>query len=654
MNLLNIFYIIISIFFLGSFVKNDKHQLAIRLVFFVFIIFLWTNSLLNWSFYLPVFGQNLFLVDSLSAIFLILFWIFGLWFSFFTKFYYWEYSKHWKNTFFYELLTDLFILAMFFVIIANETITFLTAWEIMSLSSFFLVVHEFKKPWILKSGAWYFVIAHIWMFFILFSFLPFIKETGSTFFDNFSKAHLTWVMASIAFFSALAWFGSKAGMFPVHVWLPKAHPIAPSNISSLMSGFMVKLPVLMILKFLFIFLAMKVQFSFFVVVLILASISSFLWVFYALIQHNIKKLLAFHTIENIWIIFIWIAIAIFWMYIHNEIIIILWLFTTIYHTFNHAIFKWLLFMLSWGMYERVNTYDYTKLWGLIKTAVLLWISFLIWSIAITWLPPLNWFNSELSAFSWLIDSIFYSTNLSEWLLFIVSLILLAATTILSLICFSKVFSIAFLGNKRDNKIEYKKIRNKFESISYIYLDILIFILAIFPWVIYYFTGKVLNKKFNINLFEINIWNLHYTPIILMLLLLIVWVIVYIFYKSSKQKIKGVWNCGYTYIEPKTQYTSTSFIQPIRRIYSKLYAESAVLNHKHNKQAEKRIYKKEINFIKYDIEHKYFIDFVYDFVLKNVKRISIKFKKLQNWKVESYVFYMFLIIVVAIIYLYYFN
>ncbi len=652
--MLEAFYIITTLFFIWSFIKNSNHQLALRLVFFVFIWFLWFKSLVNWNFYLPVLNQNLFLVDNLSAIFLVLFSMFGIGFSFFTKFYYWEYQKHWKNTFFYELLTNLFILAMFFVIIANEAITFLVSWEIMSLSSFFLVVHEFKKPWILKSWAWYFIIAHIWMFFILFSFIPFIGQTHSTFFDSFKNANLSVISSAIVFFSALIWFGSKAWLFPVHVWLPKAHPIAPSNISSLMSWFMVKLPVLMILKVLIIFLAYKVQFSFFVVVLILASISSFLWVFYALIQHNIKKLLAFHTIENIWIIFIWIAILIFGAYIHNNLIITIWLFAAIYHTFNHAIFKGLLFLLSWWMFERTKTYDYTKLWWLLKISYILWFSFLIWAIAIAWIPPLNWFNSELLVIGWLIDWILKSTTLLEGSLFIISLILLWATAVLSLVCFSKVFSVSFLGNKRDETIKYERINNIFEKISYLLFDLYIFLLALIPWVIYFVVEKVLNKNIKIELFNLNIGNINYTPLIIFILIIIFGTIIYIFYKNSKQKIKWVWNCWYPYIEPKTQYTSTSFIQPIRRIYSKLYMEASSLNHISKKQSEQRIFKKELKEIKHDINHNYFIDFIYDYLIKIIKNISLKFKTLQNWKVESYVFYMFLAIIVAIIYLYYFN
>ena len=576
--MLESFFTIISIFFLSSFFKNSNLQFLIRLLFFIFIGFLWINTLINWSLYLPFLWNNIFLVDNLSAIFLVLYSLFWLGFTFYTKFYYSEYKKHHKNMFFYELLTDLFILAMFFVIIANEVVTFLIAWEIMSLTSFFLVVHEFKKPWILKAGAWYFVIAHIWMFFILSSFLPFISANSSTYFDIFNKVNLSSSTQALVFFSALIWFWSKAWLFPLHVWLPKAHPIAPSNISSLMSAFMVKLPVLMILKFLVIFFALKVQFSFFVVTLIVAIISSFIWIFYALIQKNIKTLLAYSTIENIWIIFIWISISIFWMYIKNDIIITLWLFAALYHTFNHTIFKWLMFMLAGWINERTWTLNFTKLWWLLNKNYILWFSFLIGAIAIAWIFPLNWFNSELITFTWLITWVIHSNWLVQSMLFIISIIFLWLTAVFALITFSNLFSITFLWNKRDTKIHYEKISNIFESISYIYYVILIWVFAILPGFMYYLLSKIINIDNLENIFSIDIWKLNYTPIVMFLFILIIWLIIFIFYKSSKQKIKWVWNCWYPYIEPKTQYTSISFIQPVRRIFTKLYSEAVSLNH----------------------------------------------------------------------------
>jgi len=644
--------IIFGVLFLLSFFMKINSPLKIKVInhilalAFLLITIFSVNNLLSEN--IIEFGKVFFLWN-LENYFLMIFWILGFAISFYSDFYFWEYLKHWKKLNFYYILFLLFIFSMLWVIASAEAVTFLVFWEIMSVSSYFLVIHEATKKGILKNWAWYFIITHIGMFFILLSFIPFIASTWTTFFWAWGSANLNPIFASFVFFSALIWFGSKAWLFPIHIWLPKAHPIAPTNVSALMSGFMVKLPVLMILKFLFVFLAMKVQFSWFVITLLLASLSAFLWVFYAIIQHNIKKLLAYHTVENIWIIFIWIAISILWMYLKNTFIVLVWVYASLYHTFNHAIFKGLLFLVAWWMIERTNTYEYTKLWWLIKTFPFLAFSFLIWSIAIAWVLPLNGFNSEFLTFIWLFKSSIISSTVFSKILLIISVVFLAATAVLSLICFTKVFWIAFLWNKRDKNIEYKKIKSIWEKISYLVLIFFIFILAIFPWIIYLFVSKILNIKFEWTIFSFWNLNLNYTPIFLFWIFLIFWTVSYIFYKklAKKEKKMWVWNCWYNYIEPKTQYTSTAFIQPIRRIFGTIYWETKTIN-KIQKKWIINSYKKNLGVIEYTIKNKYFVDNFYDKVLKIIWKIAKKVKSLQNWQVQSYIFYMFLALLILIL------
>ena len=644
--------VLFGLLFLASFflkidslrkVKILNHTLA--LVFLLIWVFAVNNLLHNSVINL----FNLFHIWSLENYFLLIFSV--LWFavSFYSDFYFGEYLKHWKKLNFYYIMLLLFIASMLGVIVSSEAITFLVFWEIMSVSSYFLVVHEASKKWILNNGAWYLIITHIWMFFILLSFIPFILATHSTSFLDWWTASLSPSLASLVFFSALIWFGSKAGLFPIHIWLPKAHPIAPTNVSALMSWFMVKLPVLMILKFLLVFFHWQVQFSWFVVTLLIAAISSFLWVFYAIIQHNIKKLLAYHTIENIWIIFLWIAISILWMYLKNNLIITIWIFAALYHTFNHAIFKWLLFLVAGWMIERTNTYEYTKLGWLIKTFPFLALSFLVWSIAIAWVIPLNGFNSEFLTFIWLFKSVIVSSSILTKFLLILSVVTLTATAVLSLICFTKVFGIAFLGNQRDKKLEYKDINSVWEKISYSVLMVAIVLLAILPWAIFFVVSKILNTKFEWNLFSFGNLHLNYTPIYLMWILAMFFVVSYILYKllAKKEKKMPVWNCGYNYIEPKTQYTSTAFIQPLRRIFASIYGEIKLSKKNWEKEA-KILYKKDLSHIEYSAEQSYFVDNFYNKILKIISFIAKKVKSLQNWEIQSYIFYMFMVLILLIV------
>ncbi len=644
--------ILFGLLFLASFflkidslrkVKILNHTLAtVFLLIWIFSV----NNLLHNS---VVNLFNLFHIESLENYFLLIFAV--LWFavSFYSDFYFGEYLKHWKKLNFYYIMLLLFVTSMLGVIISSEAITFLVFWEIMSVSSYFLVVHEATKKWILKDWAWYLIITHIWMFFILLSFIPFIISTHSTSFLQWWNASLTQSLASLSFFAALIWFGSKAWLFPIHIWLPKAHPIAPTNVSALMSWFMVKLPVLMILKFLLIFFHWQVQFSWFVVTLLIAAISSFLWVFYAIIQHNIKKLLAYHTIENVWIIFLGIAISMLWMYLHNGFIVVVWIFAALYHTFNHAIFKWLLFLVAGWMIERTNTYEYTKLGWLIKTFPFLALSFLVWSIAIAWVMPLNGFNSEFLTFVWLFKSVVISSSIVTKFLLILSVVTLTATAVLSLICFTKVFWIAFLGNKRDISLEYKDIKSIWEKISYWVLMLAIVLLAVLPGFIYLIVSKILNIRFEWNLFSFGNLDLNYTPIYLIWILTVSFVVSYILYKvlSKKEKKMPVWNCGYNYIEPKTQYTSTAFIQPLRRIFASIYGESKILS-KNSKKESEIVYKKELSNIEYSTINKYFVDNFYAKVLKFISSIAKKVKSLQNWEIQSYIFYMFLALLLLVV------
>jgi len=644
--------VLFGILFLASFfIKIDslrKIKVLNHTLAFVFLL-IWifaVNNLLHNSI---VNLFSLFYIWSLENYFLLIFSV--LWFavSFYSDFYFGEYLKHWKKMNYYYIMLLLFITSMLGVIVSSEAIIFLIFWEIMSVSSYFLVVHEAEKKWILEDGSWYLIITHIWMFFILISFIPFIIYTHSTSFLNWWNTNLTPMLASLSFFAALIWFGSKAGLFPIHIWLPKAHPIAPTNVSALMSWFMVKLPVLMILKFLFLFFHWQVQFSWFVVTLFIAAVSSFLWVFYAIIQHNIKKLLAYHTIENVWIIFLGIAVSILWMYLKNNLIIIIWVFAALYHTFNHAIFKWLLFLVAGWMIERTGTYEYTKLGWLIKTFPFLALSFLVWSIAIAGIIPLNGFNSELLTFVWLFKSVIVSTSIITKFILILSVVTLTATAVLSLICFTKVFWIAFLWNQRDLSLEYKDIKSIWEKISYSVLMIVIVLLSILPGFIYLIVSKILNISFEWDLFNFGNLHLNYTPIYLMWILAIFFIVSYILYKilAKKEKKMPVWNCGYNYIEPKTQYTSTAFIQPLRRIFSDIYGESKVLK-KNSEKNSKIVYKKELSNIEYSTINEYFVDNFYNKVLNIISIIAKKVKSLQNWEIQSYIFYMFLALLLLVV------
>jgi formate hydrogenlyase subunit 3/multisubunit Na+/H+ antiporter MnhD subunit len=624
--------------------------------FIISVMFLVTGvfSVINilWNSSLNLF--SLFYIWTLENIFLLIFSI--LWFSvsFYNDFYFWEYLKSSKKLNFYYIFLLLFIASMFWVIISSEAIWFLVSWEIMSISSYFLIVHESNKKGVLKEWTWYLIITHIGLFFILLSFLPFIIETHSTSFLKWWKAELDNVTLSISFFSALIWFGSKAGLFPFHIWLPKVHSIAPTNISAFLSGFMVKLPVLMILKFLILFVWLnsidKVELSWFIVTLVIASVTSFIGIVYAMVETNIKKLLWYSTIENIGMIFLAISILILGMYSKSDTLITIWIFATLYHTFNHSIFKWLLFMTSGWIIARTGTWEYSRLWGLVRKIPFISMVFLIWIIAIAWIIPLSWFSSEFLIIVWLFKSVIATAWVSLKVLLLFSIVLLALTAIFSLITFTKLFWITFLWKKRDEKLEYKTINSFGEKVSYTIMILTILWLSLFPGIIYFWVSRVLNKLYSWNIFSFWNFEFHYNPLYFILWFILLFRLSYILYKkmAKKEVNSAIWNWGYVNIESKTQYSSDSFIQPLRRTFSKLYWDKKNFTRKVLDTDSIFTYKKNVDFIEYENKYNPVIENFYFKILSWINRKVFKLQSIKTWKAHNNMIYVFLTIVILIL------
>ena len=318
------------------------------------------------------------------------------------------------------------------------------------------------------------------MFFILLSFLPLIAASHTTVFSGWTGVGpgLPIGMQHLVFFAALIGFGSKAGLVPIHVWLPKAHAVAPSNISALMSAFMIKLPLLFLFKFVFVFFGRDIPLSWGVTVLIVALLSSFFGVFHALIQSNFKKLLAYSSIENIGIVFIGFGIAMIGFSIHNELLVVLGFFGCVYHLVNHAFFKTLMFLGAGSLIERTGSKRFDGLGGLAKRLPFLAKILLIGSLSIAAIPPLNGFISEFVTYLGLIvGTRLANDNLA--ILFFSGVIVLAITSVFAFITFVNFYGVAFLGEPRTD-IAVKTESNVFEQLAFVYLTGMLVLLSIVP------------------------------------------------------------------------------------------------------------------------------------------------------------------------------
>ena len=283
---------------------------------------------------------------------------------------------------------DLLMAAMLLVVVARDGFLFLVAWELMSLTSFFLVVHESEKESVVRAGWIYLLATHIGTAFLLVMFLL-LSRNGTL---DFTALGASGSMASTVFVCALIGFGTKAGLVPLHIWLPEAHPAAPSHVSALMSGVMIKTGIYGLLRVLSFIGPPELWWGWTLVCL--GAVSGVLGVLFALAQHDLKRLLAYSSIENIGIITIGIGIGVLGIAGGHSLPAVLGLCGGMLHVLNHGIFKSLLFFGAGSVLRATGTREIDRLGGLMKRMPVTAVTFILGSVAICGLPPLNGFISE--------------------------------------------------------------------------------------------------------------------------------------------------------------------------------------------------------------------------------------------------------------------
>lgn len=344
-----------------------------------------------------------------------------------------------------------FVASMMLVITADNVFWFLVAFELMSLTSYFLAVIEENKNSI-RGGWLYFVIAHVGFVLIMASFLLMTNGVGGSFsFSDFRTHDFGPAVSSACFVLAFFGFGAKAGIIPLHSWLPQAHPEAPSNVSALMSGGMIKIGILGILKVgLDLLAGSGVQLWWGLMVLVFGSISSVLGVVYALHEHDIKRLLAYHSVENIGIILLGVGASMTAHALGNDVIATIALMAALYHTLNHAMFKGELFLGAGSLLYATGTRNMEKMGGLFRRMPVTAVCFLIGALAISAIPPLNGFVSEWFTY----QSLFNISTLSDPVVMVfavASAAALAITGALAVTCFVKAYGVSFASSPRSQE-----------------------------------------------------------------------------------------------------------------------------------------------------------------------------------------------------------
>src|SRR5664279_4707958 len=356
-----------------------------------------------------------------------------------------------KNVGVLGALFNVLLLATTLVFLADHAFFFLIAWEIMALSAYCLVSFEHEQEETRNAGVLYFVMSHIGTSALVLGFLLLSRASGSYDFASFHALgnQMPASQRNVVFLLFLFGFGVKAGMVPFHIWLPVAHPVAPSNVSALMSGVLIKSGIYGITRVSFDFMGTPPNW-WGVTVLTIGTISAVLGVLFALMEHDLKRLLAYHSIENIGIILMGLGAALMFLHSGRPGLSSLALIAGLYHTINHALFKALLFLGAGAVLHSTHTRNMEEMGGLIKRMPKTAFCFLIGAVAISALPPLNGFVSEWLTYQSLLQG-FGTTDSLVRLMFPLSGAMLALTGALAAACFVKAFGITFLAQPRSEQ-----------------------------------------------------------------------------------------------------------------------------------------------------------------------------------------------------------
>jgi len=474
-----------------------------------------------------------------------------------------------------------FLAGMNLVVLADDAFTFLLTWEFMSLTSWALVMAHHRQSGNARAGYIYLLMASFGTLSLLLSFGLLAGSDGGYTFDAIRNSHVSSAAGAAVLALVLLGAGSKAGLVPLHVWLPLAHPAAPSHVSALMSGVMTKVAVYGFVRILF-DLAGTPAWWWGAVVLLFGGASAVMGVLHALMEHDLKRLLAYHTVENIGIIFIGLGLAL--AFRANNMLgpAALALTAALFHVFNHSVFKSLLFFGSGAVLTATGTRDMERLGGLIHGMPFTGFAFLIGSAAISALPPFNGFVSEWLTF----QAILLSPQLPQWLLkFLAPAIgaLLALSAALAAACFVKAFGITFLGRPRSDVARDAREVDGFSLSAMIALVCLCLIAGILPGYFIDVLAPVAKMLVGAHLpQQTGLKWLTVVPIAesrssyngLLLFVLIAaagWLAAYVIHRWASHAIRrsAIWGCGFEDSSTATQYTAGSFAQPIRRVFGTL-------------------------------------------------------------------------------------
>ena len=474
-----------------------------------------------------------------------------------------------------------FLSAMALVIVADDAYAFMVAWETMALASYFLVTTDHRIPEIRRAGFLYLLIAHVGAIAILLCFGVLQGGTGDYTFGSMRSVVLPAGWASIAFLLALFGFGAKAGLLPLHVWLPEAHPAAPSPVSALMSGVMLKTAIYGLLRVAFDLLNGHLWW-WGALALVLGLATALYGVIFAAAQTDMKRLLAYSSIENIGIIVAGVGLTILFKAYAKPLFAAITLSATLYHALNHAFFKSLLFLATGSVLHATKERSLGRLGGLIhRMPWVAWLA-LVGTLAMAGLPPLNGFVSE-----WLLLQAFlFTPSLPQS--FVNMLVPLAAAALVLAVALAayvmvKFYGVVFLGRPREPNLAYAHDAGRYERVALVWFALGCIVLGLFPVNVIALLDHINEMLLGSTVGRIgSSWWLFapinadrssYSPIIVLAgVVAVVLLTIQIVHRQYHGRLrKGpAWDCGFPLQTPRMQDTAEGFGQPIRQVFEAFF------------------------------------------------------------------------------------
>ena len=515
----------------------------------------------------PAIGNSIIGIDALSAFFLVpvflmsgLGSIYGLGYR--------PQNRHIRDSRKLQLFWGLLAAGMSLLVISRHAMAFLFGWEVMALSAFFLVTTEDQKDECRRAGWIYIISTHIGTLTLFALFALWRWATGSYDLKPVAGDAISLCVMNVLFFLSLLGFGLKAGMMPFHFWLPGAHAAAPSHISAMLSGIVLKMGIYGLVRFMSLLPSPPYMWG--GLILLLGAISGLLGVVFAIAQHDLKRLLAYHSVENIGIILMGFGLAMLGRSAGEPKWVVLGMACCLLHTWNHSLFKSLLFLSAGAVVHNAHTRNIDSLGGLARAMPWTAAMFAVGAVAICGLPPLNGFVSELFVYLGLLGTLITDGAVGSAAVIVVPI--LAIIGALAVACFVKVFGAVFLGNPRTEATANAKESPMSMRVPMIVLAACCVAIGLLP----VFLPPVLDSTISSSIVDSNLSATSIGDVAplkavsLMSVLLVVLIIsIAVFMRQSYRisRCVGTWDCGYCVPSNRIQYTASSFAQMIVGMFS---------------------------------------------------------------------------------------